>query len=216
MLKIREVLKRPADLRYAFDKGGAPFLRGLIWQVLRLRRPNIFFLGAGVKFVSAGNLRIGRRVSIGAHSYIETSALEPVVFADNVTLRENAWIQSRSGFNAPGDGLVLGERVYIGPNAVIGVSGKITICAGTQIGAGVSFTSESHEFHEGGYTTGATRRKGIWVGPNCWFGNSVTVLDGVKIGEGSVVGAGSVVTRSLPARCIAVGVPARVIRMQNT
>jgi maltose O-acetyltransferase len=40
----------------------------------------------------------------------------------------------------------------------------------------------------------------------------VIVMSGVTIGEGSVVGAGSVVTRDIPRRTIAAGVPARVIR----
>ena len=189
-----------------------PFLRGFLWQVMRVRRPRRFFLGQGTKFVAVNNLRFGRRVSIGARSYIETSAIEPVILGDGVALRENAWIQCRSGLNEKGAGLKLGRSVYIGPNTVIGVGGKITIGKGTQIGPGVSFAAESHEFLEGSYTTNAVVRKGITVGQNCWFCNNVTVLDGVEIGEGSVVGAGSIVTRSLPAHCVAVGASARVIR----
>lgn len=212
MKRVIRLLSNPDDLRYAIAKGAAPFLRGLLWQLIRLRKPVKFFLGGNTKFVAAYNLQLKGRVSIGARSYIETSAVEPVVFHDGVTLRENAWIQCRSGMNARGCGLVLEPRVYIGPNAVIGVGGKIVIGAGTQIGAGVSFAAESHEFHEGSFTSGAVMRKGITVGPDCWFGNNVIVLDGVTIGAGTVVGAGSIVTRSLPAHCVAVGAPARVIR----
>ncbi|MGQ9529396.1 acyltransferase [Chloroflexus sp.] len=47
---------------------------------------------------------------------------------------------------------------------------------------------------------------------NVWLGGRVTVLSGVTIGTGSVVGAGSVVTKSIPPRSLAAGVPARVIR----
>jgi acetyltransferase-like isoleucine patch superfamily enzyme len=47
---------------------------------------------------------------------------------------------------------------------------------------------------------------------NVWLGARVIVLPGVTIGEGSVIGAGSVVTRSIPARCLAAGVPAKVLR----
>jgi len=212
MGRLIEFLSRPDDLRYALGKGLGPFVRGLVWQLIRLRQPKVFFLGGGSKFVASHNLRIEGRVSIGAHSYIETSAAEPVVFSDGVTLRENAWVQCRSGMNEPGAGLELGRAVYIGPNAVIGVGGKITIGAGTQIGAGVSFAAESHQMHDGKYTSGAVARKGITVGENCWFGNSVTVLDGVEIGDNTVIGAGAVVTRSLPANCLAAGVPARVLR----
>jgi acetyltransferase-like isoleucine patch superfamily enzyme len=37
-------------------------------------------------------------------------------------------------------------------------------------------------------------------------------LKGVTIGDHAVVGAGSVVTRDIPARAIAAGVPARIMR----
>jgi maltose O-acetyltransferase len=47
---------------------------------------------------------------------------------------------------------------------------------------------------------------------NVWLGARVVVMSGVTIGEGSVIGAGSVVTRDIPARTIAAGVPAKVIR----
>ena len=45
-----------------------------------------------------------------------------------------------------------------------------------------------------------------------WIGTGVTILPGVRIGEGAVVAAGAVVTRDVPAKCLAAGVPARIIR----
>jgi maltose O-acetyltransferase len=50
------------------------------------------------------------------------------------------------------------------------------------------------------------------VRDNVWLGGGVVVCPGVTIGEDTVVGAGAVVTRDLPARVVAAGVPARVIR----
>jgi len=212
MGRLADLIESPSELRYAFDKGAVAFLRGLFWRVIHLRRPYPLFLGGGIKFVSARNLQLARDVSIGAHSYIESSARGPVIFGSRVTLRENAWVQCRSGFNAKGEGLEIGDNTYIGPNAVIGVGGKIIIGQGCQIGAGVSLAAESHEFQDGGYTTGIVSRLGIIVGPDCWFGNNVTVLDGVEIGEGCVIGADSTVTRSIPAHSVAFGSPAKVIR----
>lgn len=52
----------------------------------------------------------------------------------------------------------------------------------------------------------------VKIGRGCWIGEHVVIMSGVTIGEMSVVGANSVVTRSIPARSIAVGSPARVIR----
>jgi len=44
------------------------------------------------------------------------------------------------------------------------------------------------------------------------IGAHVIILPGVTIGENSVVGAGSVVAKDIPPNCLAVGVPARVIK----
>ena len=38
------------------------------------------------------------------------------------------------------------------------------------------------------------------------------MLPGVSIGDGAIVAAGAVVTRDIPAKTIAAGVPAKVIR----
>lgn len=54
----------------------------------------------------------------------------------------------------------------------------------------------------------------VVIGNAVWIGDSVVILPGVEIGNGAVIGAGSVVTKSVPAFAVAVGNPARVIRMR--
>jgi sugar O-acyltransferase (sialic acid O-acetyltransferase NeuD family) len=44
------------------------------------------------------------------------------------------------------------------------------------------------------------------------LGSAVTVLPGVTIGENSIIGAGAVVNKDIPDNCVAVGIPAKVIR----
>jgi acetyltransferase-like isoleucine patch superfamily enzyme len=56
----------------------------------------------------------------------------------------------------------------------------------------------------------------VSIGRGCWIGEHVVIMSGVDIGEMSIVGANSVVTRSVPARSIVVGSPARVIRQWNS
>lgn len=41
------------------------------------------------------------------------------------------------------------------------------------------------------------------------------IMPGVTVGEGSVIGAGSVVTHDIPAHCVAVGIPCKVIKQFN-
>ncbi|HFI1792856.1 TPA: DapH/DapD/GlmU-related protein, partial [Escherichia coli] len=50
------------------------------------------------------------------------------------------------------------------------------------------------------------------IGNDVWLGTGVTVLRGVRIGDGAIIGANAVVTKNIPDYCIAVGVPAKVIK----
>ena len=52
----------------------------------------------------------------------------------------------------------------------------------------------------------------VTIEDHVWIGSRVVILPGVSIGHHSVIGAGSVVTRNIPANCLAVGSPARVVR----
>jgi len=52
---------------------------------------------------------------------------------------------------------------------------------------------------------GATLRRG------CRLGGGAVLLPGVEIGEEAFVAAGAVVTRDVPAKALAMGVPARVV-----
>ncbi|MCI1857572.1 MAG: sugar O-acetyltransferase [Sporolactobacillus sp.] len=52
----------------------------------------------------------------------------------------------------------------------------------------------------------------VVIGNNVWIGANASVLPGVTIGANVVIGAGSVVTKDIPANCVAVGNPCRVLR----
>ena len=60
--------------------------------------------------------------------------------------------------------------------------------------------------------SGMVTKGPLRVGANCWLGAHVTVLDAASIGDGAVVGAGAVVVSPIPARSLALGVPAKVRR----
>ncbi|NEQ84957.1 MAG: maltose O-acetyltransferase [Moorea sp. SIO2I5] len=55
----------------------------------------------------------------------------------------------------------------------------------------------------------------VVIGDDVWLGAGAIVLDGVRIGKGCIIGAGAVVTKDLPDYAVAIGVPARVIRMRQ-
>lgn len=55
----------------------------------------------------------------------------------------------------------------------------------------------------------------VIIGNNVWIGDNVCILPGVKIGDGGIIGSNSVVNKDIPSNCIAVGAPAKVIKMYD-
>ena len=48
----------------------------------------------------------------------------------------------------------------------------------------------------------------------CELGTGTQILQGKRIGRGTTVGAGAVVIEDLPGECVAVGVPAAVVKKE--
>lgn len=114
----------------------------------------------------------------------------------------------------------IGRRVVVRPGCMFfGISDtledSIIIEDDVMIGAGVHIYINNHRFDrvdipliDQGYYADAP----VTLKRGCWIGANAIILPGVIIGENSVVGAGAVVTKSVPARCVVVGNPARVIK----
>lgn len=54
------------------------------------------------------------------------------------------------------------------------------------------------------------------IGHHVWLGRQCTVMADVAIGDGAIVATGAIVTGDVPPRCVAAGVPARVVREDTT
>ena len=52
----------------------------------------------------------------------------------------------------------------------------------------------------------------ITIDDNVWIGTGAKILKGIVIGRGSIVGMGSTVVNSIPANCISVGNPNKVVK----
>jgi acetyltransferase-like isoleucine patch superfamily enzyme len=102
----------------------------------------------------------------------------------------------------------VGKGVYIGAYCVIG---SCSLGERTQIASHVQVLSgrRQHGRDAEGAILGADEHEfqPIRVGRDCWLGAGSIVM--ADIGDGTTVGAGSVVVKALPARCVAVGNPAR-------
>lgn len=119
--------------------------------------------------------RIGSDCNICAQTLIESD----VVIGDRVTVKSGVQIW---------DGSMIGNDVFIGPNA--------------------TFSNDpyprSKQYPE--KFNGVTIKNGASIGANA------TLLPGITIGEKALVGAGAVVTKDVPPRAVVIGNPAKIIR----
>ncbi|MFB9376983.1 sugar O-acetyltransferase [Kineococcus gynurae] len=89
---------------------------------------------------------------------------------------------------------------------------RITIGADCAIGPNVQLLTPTHPLDPDLRRAKLEAAKPIVIGDNVWIGGGAIVLPGITIGDHAVIGAGAVVTRDVPARSVAVGNPARVVR----
>ena len=112
----------------------------------------------------------------------------------------------------------IGAETHIQPRCQISAyKGSIRIGCRVEIAPNCAFYSYNHGFRAGQpVRTQPLQSKGdIIINDDVWIGVGVIVLDGVHIGRGAVIGAGAVVTKDIPPNSIAMGVPARVIKMRG-
>ena len=111
-----------------------------------------------------------------------------------------------------GRNITNGSHAYINFDCVMLDNAPITLGDYVRIAPMVGLFATNHALDFEERKNGACQAKPIVIGNGVWLGGHVTVLGGVTIGDGAVIGAGAVVTHDIPANCIAVGNPARVLR----
>ena len=110
-----------------------------------------------------------------------------------------------------GDGILLGNHVFINMNCTFLDGAYIDIGDHTLIGPNVQIYTPHHP------KSALARRKPIEkalpvkIGTDCWIGGGAIICPGVTIGDRVIVGAGSVVTKDIKSDSVAVGVPARTL-----
>ena len=114
--------------------------------------------------------------------------------------------------------VAIGDRVLIGRGS--GIVGHLSIVIEDDVWTGhhVYITDQNHGYNDTSKPISLQTQpeRPVRIGAGSWLGHGVVVLPGVTIGQHVAVGAQSVVTKDLPDYCVAVGNPARIIRVRNS
>ncbi len=127
------------------------------------------------------------------------------------TLGEGAYVRPPL-FVDYGENIHIGAHTFVNYNLTALDVAEIRIGEDCQIGPNVQLLTPTHPIDPVSRRDKLEAAKPITIGDNVWFGGGAIVCPGVTIGDNSVIGAGAVVTKDIPANCVAVGNPARVIR----
>ncbi|MBR3677787.1 MAG: acyltransferase [Alistipes sp.] len=114
------------------------------------------------------------------------------------------------------ENLILGENIYIGPNAWFSLRGKCTIGSGTIFGPRCKIHTSNHNY-EGAMLPydHIYKVKDVTIGENVWIGADVSIMPGVTIGEGAVIAACSCVSKDVPPLAVVGGNPIKIIKYRD-
>lgn len=209
------------------------FARGEIIQSLFSTLGGLVGLATRAAFYPKLFRRCGRRPAFGKGVSIRVPR--------NISLGSGVLVDDYATLDVRGDeaSISLGDRVSIGRFSIVAAKyGSIDISAGCNIGSSCRVATNSRVFlgesvlvgaycyiGPGNHTEGDDDqpliarpmdiRGGVEIGEHAWLGARVTVLDGVTIGKHAIIGAHSLVTSDVPDWGVAVGTPAKVIKIRK-
>ncbi|MBC2403604.1 sugar O-acetyltransferase [Clostridium saccharobutylicum] len=111
-----------------------------------------------------------------------------------------------------GYNIEIGENFYSNYNCIILDCAKVTIGNNVFLAPNVGIYTAGHPIHYEPRNEEYEYAFSISIGNNVWIGGNTVINPGVNVGDNCVIGSGSVITKDIPANCIAVGNPCRVIR----
>jgi len=176
--------------KWLFSRYGIKFGESMeVYNRLYLECEGNVTIGDGFKFTSGDGINPMCRNFRGSIHVLKESN---IMIGDNVGISSSClWAEKE---------IKIGNNVKIGANCII-----------------MDTDGHSTDFIKRrtfqGYDTINTAP--VKIQDDVWIGANSLILKGVTIGARSIIGAGSIVTSSIPSDCIAVGVPAHVVREIN-
>lgn len=139
-------------------------------------------------------------------------------FCADKDVRIEAW-ESRGG-EKYNPNIVIGRNAFINTGTHISAICSLKIGDNFLAGSYVSIIDNDHgqsntieELKKAPQERKLYSKGAITIGNNVWVGDKACIFGGVTIGNGVVIGANAIVTHDIPDYSVAVGNPARVIKM---
>ncbi len=171
--------------------------------------------GGNVIFGQNVVLRHPHKIRIGTNVVVDDNCLLDAKGDTNtgISVGNGVFIGRNSILSCKNGDIELGDGANIGFNCEIFSASRVRIGASVLMAAYSYLIGGDHDFADADTAVLAQTRRsvGIAVGQGAWIGAGAKVLDGVAIGDCSIVGAGAVVRDDVPAKAVAVGIPARVV-----
>lgn len=178
-----------------------------LWSAVRSRIARGISGARLILAAASGGIQAGRGCTLSSGVRLRASDGGEVRLGEGVAIDRFADVTAKYGR------LDIGSRCYIGQFSVICARSEIRIGTDCLIAENVTIRDQDHRYGPGLTTAKAGFETApVVLGCNVWIGAKTTIKKGVSIGDNVVVGANSVVTNDIPANCVVVGVPARIIR----
>jgi acetyltransferase-like isoleucine patch superfamily enzyme len=167
-------------------------VRAMLWAMWKLRAADE--IGTRVRLHGSPKVVNRGRITIGERTRFDSSTATSELVSEE------------------GGHLDIEERCFINFGVSLSASNLVRIGARTHIGPYCMLLDNAYHHVEPELRLIRPESKPIILEENVWLAARVIVLPGVTIGKDSCVAAGSVVTKDIPPRTLAAGLPARAIR----
>jgi len=185
------------------------FLRKLLYPRL------LGACGRGVVFGQHVVLRHPHKIRIGDRVVVDDNCLLDAKGEDNagITIGSGVFLGRNSILSCKNGDIVLGDGVNIGFNCEVFSASRVSLGENALVAAYCYVIGGDHDWSnpEQAVLEQSRSSKGVAIGAGVWMGAGAKVLDGVSVGDHAVIGAGAVVRGDVPAKAIAVGMPAKVV-----
>ena len=134
-----------------------------------------------------------------------------------ITIGSGAFIGRNTILSCKDGDIAIGEGANLGFNCEVFSASRVEIGPRTLLAAYTYVIGGDHQPDDADRPVLEQPRSsaGVRIGTGAWLGAGAKILDGVEIGDSAIVGAGAVVREPIPPRAVAVGIPARVIRLRG-